>query len=156
MLGLRGNHDQISFVKDVSWDIGYTYGKVEIENRERAVDGQRFALAADAVVDTLGVVNGRAGEIVCRSQLLLKQGAALDDYQRGGDLRDTQYGRDSVAQCAPLNVFGKGNQSAAALDYVGAEIGITERNEQQQAIASVSGSLWDFWGAGPIGVALGW
>jgi len=155
VLGLRGNHDQISFVKDVSWDIGYTYGKVEIENRERAVDGQRFALAADAVVDTLGVVNGRAGEIVCRSQLLLKQGAALDDYQRGGDLRDTQYGRDSVAQCAPLNVFGKGNQSAAALDYVGAEIGITERNEQQQAIASVSGSLWDFWGAGPIGVALG-
>ena len=155
VLGLRGNHDQISFVKDVSWDIGYTYGKVQIENRERAVDGQRFALAADAVVDTLGVVNGRAGEIVCRSQLLLKQGAALDDYQRGGDLRDTQYGRDSVAQCAPLNVFGKGNQSAAALDYVGAEIGITERNEQQQAIASVSGSLWDFWGAGPIGVALG-
>ncbi|MEE2850416.1 MAG: TonB-dependent receptor [Pseudomonadota bacterium] len=155
VLGLRGNHDQISFVKDVSWDIGYTYGKVEIENRERAVDGQRFALAADAVVDTLGVVNGRAGEIVCRSQLLLKQGAALEDYQRGGDLRDTQYGRDSVAQCAPLNVFGKGNQSAAALDYVGAEIGITERNEQQQAIASVSGSLWDFWGAGPIGVALG-
>lgn len=155
VLGLRGNHDQISFVKDVSWDIGYTYGKVQIENRERAVDGQRFALAADAVVDTLGVVNGRAGEIVCRSQLLLKQGAALDDYQRGGDLRDTQYGRDSVAQCAPLNVFGKGNQSAAALDYVGAEIGITEQNEQQQAIASVSGSLWDFWGAGPIGVALG-
>jgi len=155
VLGLRGNHDQISFVKDVSWDIGYTYGKVEIENRERAVDGQRFALAADAVVDTLGVVNGRAGEIVCRSQLLLKQGAALEDYQRGGDLRDTQYGRDTVAQCAPLNVFGKGNQSAAALDYVGAEIGITERNEQQQAIASVSGSLWDFWGAGPIGVALG-
>lgn len=155
VLGLRGNHDQISFVKDISWDIGYTYGKVEIENRERAVDGQRFALAADAVVDTLGVVNGRAGEIVCRSQLLLKQGAALEDYQRGGDLRDTQYGRDTVAQCAPLNVFGKGNQSAAALDYVGAEIGITERNEQQQAIASVSGSLWDFWGAGPIGVALG-
>ena len=155
VLGFRGNHDHLSFVKDVSWDIGYTYGKVEVENRERAVDGQRFALAADAVVDTAGIVNGTPGQIVCRSQLLMKQGAPLDDYQRGGDLRDTQYGRDTVAQCTPLNVFGKGNQSQAALDYVAAEIGITERNEQQQAIASISGSLWDFWGAGAIGLAIG-
>ena len=153
--GFRGTHDQFSFVKDISWDVGYTYGKVEIENRERAVDGQRFALAADAVVDTAGVVNGTPGQIVCRAQLLNAQGAALDDYHRGGDLRDTKYGRDSIAQCTPLNVFGKGNQSAAALDYVAAEIGVTERNEQQQAIASISGNLWDFWGAGPIGVALG-
>jgi outer membrane receptor protein involved in Fe transport len=155
--GLRGSHDGIGFVRNIDWDIGYTYGEVEVENRERATDSLRFSLAADAVVDTLGEVNGRPGEIVCRVQLIADRNApngALDP-DGSGDLRDTQYGRDSISQCAPLNVFGAGNQSAAALNYIDAVIGITERNEQEQAIASVSGQLWDFWGAGPIGVALG-
>ncbi len=158
VVGARGDFDQFSFVKDIAWDIGYTYGKVEIENRERGVDGQRFALAADAVVDTAGIVNGQAGQIVCRAQLLNAQGVPngdIGDPQRGGDLRDSQYGRDSIAQCTPLNIFGKGNQSAEALEYVDAVIGVKERNEQQQVLASVSGNLWDFWGAGPIGVAIG-
>ncbi|HYC66812.1 TonB-dependent receptor domain-containing protein [Brevundimonas sp.] len=157
--GVRGSHDQVGFVRDVTWDIGYTYGQVEVENRERAVDSQRFAMAADAVVDTAGVVNGTPGEIVCRVQLLAAQGApagALDQGPAGpGDLRDSEYGRRSIEECAPLNVFGKGNQSAEALAFVDAVVGITERNEQEQAIASVSGNLWDFWGAGPIGLALG-
>jgi outer membrane receptor protein involved in Fe transport len=156
--GVRGDLGDFSFVKDLSFDVGYTYGKVEVENRERGVDGQRFALAIDSVVDTAGLVNGTPGQIVCRAQLLAKQNVAngnLFDYQRGGDLRDTAYGRAAIAECQPLNVFGKGNQSQAALNYVDATIHITEENEQQQGIASISGNLWDFWGAGPIGVALG-
>lgn len=157
--GFRGSNDGIGFIRDIDWDIGYTYGEVEVENRERGTDSQRFAMAADAVFDTAGIVNGRPGEIVCRVQLLAAQGApngALDQGPAGpGDLRDTEYGRRSIADCAPLNVFGKGNQSAEALAFVDAVIGVTERNEQEQAIASVSGSLWDFWGAGPIGLALG-
>ncbi|MDB5420183.1 MAG: hypothetical protein JWR59_130 [Brevundimonas sp.] len=158
VVGVKGDFDQFAFVKNIGFDLGYTYGQVEVQNRERAVDSQRFALAIDSVVDTAGVVNGTPGQIVCRATLLSKQNAAngaLADYQRGGDLRDTQYGRDSIAQCQPLNVFGKGNQSQASLDYVDATIGVTERNEQHQVIGSVSGQLWDFWGAGPIGVALG-
>ncbi len=158
VVGLRGTYDQLGFVKDIGWDIGYTYGQVEIENIERGTDSQRFALAADAVFDTAGVVNGRPGEIVCRSRLLAAQNApngALFDYQRQGDLRDTEYGRNAIAQCTPLNIFGKGNQSAEALNYVDAFVRVQERNEQEQAVATVSGSLWDFWGAGPLGVALG-
>ncbi len=158
VVGLRGTYDRVGFVKDFGWDIGYTYGQVEIENLERGTDSQRFALATDAVFDTAGLVNGRPGEIVCRASLLAAQNVpngTLFDYQRGGDLRDTEYGRNALAQCAPLNVFGKGNQSAEALNYVDAFVRVTERNEQEQAIASVSGNLWDFWGAGSIGVALG-
>lgn len=158
--GVRGDLGDFAFVKDLNFDIGYTYGKVEVQNRERGVDGQRFALAIDSVVDTAGLVNGRPGEIVCRAQLLAKGAGPVIDQNpssanNGGDLRDTAYGRDSIAQCAPLNVFGKGNQSEAALNYIDATIGVKEQNEQQQAIASISGNLWDFWGAGPIGVALG-
>ncbi|MGH6979237.1 MAG: TonB-dependent receptor domain-containing protein, partial [Brevundimonas sp.] len=159
VLGLRGDMGDVGFLRDLNWDVSYTYGQVEVQNRERGVDGQRFAMAADAVVDTAGVV-GSAGAVVCRAQLLNALGQtdpsiAIADYQRGGDLRDTQYGRDSIANCAPLNVFGKGNQSQEALDFVDATIGITERNEQQQAVASLSGNLWDFWGAGAIGIAVG-
>ena len=144
--GIRGDFDQVGFVKDLSWDIGYTYGQVEVVNRERGVDSRRFAYAADAIVDTAGVA-GTAGSIVCRIQVLDALGQT--------DLGDTAYGRSAIDQCAPLNIFGVGNQSAEALEYVDAAINVTERNEQHQAIASVSGNLWDLWGAGPIGVALG-
>ena len=157
--GFRGSNDGLGFFRDINWDIGYTYGEVEVENRERGTDSQRFAMAADAVFDTAGIVNGRPGEIVCRVQLLAAQGApagALDQGPAGpGDLRDTEYGRRSIADCAPLNVFGKGNQSAEALEFIDAVIGVTERNEQEQAIASVSANLWDLWGAGAIGLAVG-
>ena len=157
--GVRGSNDDIGFIRDINWDIGYTYGEVEVENRERGTDSQRFAMAADAVFDTAGIVNGRPGEIVCRVQLLAAQGApngALDQGPAGpGDLRDTEYGRRSIAECSPLNVFGKGNQSAEALEFIDAAIGVTERNEQEQAIASVSANLWDLWGAGSIGLAVG-
>jgi hypothetical protein len=142
--------------------VGYTYGKVErSRTAKRGVDGQRFALAIDSVVDTAGIVNGTPGQIVCRAQLLIAKGAGPvtdqnpDSANAGGDLRDTAYGRAAINECQPLNVFGKGNQSQAALDYIDATIHVTERNEQQQGIASISGNLWDFWGAGPIGVALG-
>ncbi|QTC90010.1 TonB-dependent receptor domain-containing protein [Brevundimonas goettingensis] len=157
--GVSGDLGDFGFVKNLDFDIGYTYGKVEVENFERGVDSQRFALAIDSVVDTAGVM-GTPGAIVCRAQIIARQGGVVTDYNPGtdnylGDLRDTAYGQAAINSCQPLNVFGKGNQSQAALDYVDATIHVTERNEQQQGIASISGNLWDFWGAGAIGVALG-
>ncbi len=152
--GFQGDHGPVSFMKSLSWDLGYVYGKAEIENIERGVDTQRMSLAADAVVDTAGIL-GSAGAIVCRASLLNAQGLPVADKHRGGDLRDTQYGRDSIAQCTPLNIFGAGNQSAEALEYVDASVRVEEMNEQHQAIASVSTELWDFWGAGNLGFAFG-
>ncbi len=162
---LSGDFDQIGFVRNVSWDIGYTYGKADNRNDEFTVESQRFALAADSVVDTAGIVNGHPGEIVCRVRLLAAQNPALAtssaspvglyDYVRGGDLRSSATGLGDVNQCQPLNVFGKGNQSEAALAYVADKTFVVQQNRQEDALASVSGQLWDFWGAGPIGVALG-
>ena len=154
VVGFSGNHGGRGFMKSIGWDIGYTYGKAEIENIERAVDTQRMALAADAVVDTAGVL-GTPGAIVCRSTLLNAQGLAVADRHRGGDLNDTEYGRNAIAECTPLNVFGAGNQSAEALEYVDAFVRVEEMNEQHQAIASMSTELWDLWGAGNLGFALG-
>ncbi len=168
VVGFDGDHGPIGFAKSLSWDLGYTYGKVEIENIERGVDVQRMALAADAVVDTTGLL-GSAGAVVCRSALLNARGvpmrevnekgqviqAGLYDPVRGGDLRETEYGRNAIAQCTPLNIFGAGNQSAEALDYVDAFVRVEEMNEQHQLLGSISTELWDFWGAGNLGFAFG-
>lgn len=155
---LSGDFDQIGFVKNVSWDIGYTYGQADNRNDEFTVESQRFSMAADAVVDTAGVVNGHPGEIVCRARLLAAANppiGALFDAVRGGDLRSSATGLRDINECQPLNIFGKGNQSEAGLAYVADETFVVQQNKQEDALATVSGQLWDFWGAGPIGVALG-
>ncbi|MGU3456875.1 TonB-dependent receptor domain-containing protein [Brevundimonas sp. M1A4_2e] len=154
---VEGRFDNFLFVKDGSWDIGYTYGEVEVANRERGVDVERMAFAADAVRDTAGLL-GAPGGIVCRSTLLAKQGVPmgqLGDLVRGGDVRSSEAGRAAIEQCKPLNIFGVGQQSQEALDYLYAEVGTTDRNEQEQLLGSFSGQLWDFWGAGRIGMAIG-
>ncbi|WP_374274468.1 TonB-dependent receptor domain-containing protein [Brevundimonas sp.] len=162
VVGARGSMDRLGFINNFDWDIGYTYGEVDIVNKEGAIDSRRFALAADSVFDELGVVNGNPGEIVCRAQLLQAQGFDLAGIRgaqgpAAGDpiLGAQGYGQADIDQCAPLNVFGDGNQSAEALAYIDAFINVEERNEQEQWLGSVAGQLWDFWGAGPIGVALG-
>lgn len=153
----QGDFDSIGFVKNVNWDLSYTFGQMENRNTETGMDILRTMLAQDAVFDTNGIVNGRPGEIVCRARLLAARGLPVDNWSQNlSDKRETLSATDpEVANCQPLNVFGEGNQSAAAIDYVTASIFIDERNRQQNAVFSTSGQLWDFWGAGPLGVAIG-
>lgn len=166
VLALSGDFDQIGFIKNIDWDLSWVSGEARNENIERGVDVQRFALASDAVVDTAGVVNGRPGEIVCRARRIEATNRAnpalgdLDDYVRGVFGGRTAYTtnaefKSAVDNCVPLNVFGDGNQSQAALDYVDAAISVSHVNQQDQGLAVISGQLWDFWGAGEIGVAIG-
>lgn len=152
---LDGEFRDFGPFKNSSWSLAYVWGKAELDSRETGDDSQRFALAADAVVDTAGLVNGRGGEIVCRAQLIAANGGVVADNYRGGDLRDSASGRAELEQCKPLNIFGVGNQSQEAIEYVSAYVDYFGVNEQEQAIASFSTQLWDFWGAGAIGVALG-
>lgn len=168
VVGLNGDLDNLFFLKDFNWDISYVVGRAEITSTETGNDAQRFALAADAVVDVGGIVNGRPGEIVCRARLIAASGGHAGDYFRSGapgsfaatsantlDLRASPAGTRELNECRPLNVFGEGNQSAEALAYTYGELTSVGINEQEQAIASFSGQLWDFWGAGSIGIALG-
>ncbi len=159
-VSLDGNLDNLLFVRNFAWSLAYGTGKADTENIQNGVDYQRFQLAADAVVDTLGLVNGRVNEVVCRAQLLRAENPnnfLLDSFRNypNQDLRDTPQGTAAINECRPLNIFGVGNQSAEALAYIAADSQFLESNEQEQAIAFVSGELWDFFGAGPIGVAAG-
>ena len=173
VFGVEGGHDKFGFVNNIAWDAAYTYGKVDIVNAERGVDIERFNFAADSVIDQMGLVNGKAGETVCRVQLINAQNPAMrelgkdangktivinegmQDYARDGDVRESEAGRAAIDACKPLNIFGAGNQSAEALEYVDATIHVRQQNIQENFAASVSGQLWDLWGAGPLGVALG-
>lgn len=154
---LEGTYDRVGFIDNFAWDVSYTYGEMNNVNREAGPDAIRFAHAMDSVVDAAGVVNGRPGEIVCRVRLLAAQGRPV--AEQNPNTAATVYANPTtnpeVAGCVPLNVFGAGNQSTEALNYFSTSIAVRQKNIQENAIATVSGQLWDFWGAGPIGVALG-
>lgn len=159
VFAFEGNYDRVGFIDNVNWSLSYTDGTMNNVNEEFGPDAIRFAHAMDSVVDTAGVVNGTPGEIVCRVQLIRAQGltvieqnpfTARTTYGTGAAIDDPE-----VNDCVPLNVFGAGNQSQEALDYFSTSIKVRETNKQDSWIGSVSGQLWDLWGAGPIGMAVG-
>jgi outer membrane receptor protein involved in Fe transport len=152
VVGLRGERESLGFVNALSYEVSFTSGQLENVNFERAVDSVRFKHSVDAVVDTLGRVNGRPGEIVCRVRLLAANGVTIPDQFRGGNYSPTH---PEIANCVPSRLFGEDGFNQAAIDYFGAEIAVRQKNKQDDALAYVSGNLWDFWGAGPLGLALG-
>lgn len=154
---LEGSLDSLLFLRDFNWGVSYVYGEMNNVNREYGHDAIRLGHALDAVVDTAGIVNGRPGEIVCRVQKLHAEGRVITEqnpYTATTVYTDAGTNPE-VAGCVPLNVFGNGNQSAEGLEYITAWIAVREKNIQENAQLFFAGSLWDFWGAGPIGVALG-
>lgn len=109
-----------------SWDLYYQYGRSDFSNRQinNVIKGN-MALAADAVLDPA------TGDIVCASAL-----SGVDP------------------NCMPINLFGVGSPSQAAIDYVtGTSISDT-RLKQQVVAASISGDMFEGW-AGPISTVFG-
>lgn len=123
------------FFNDWHLSAYYSYGK----NKQRAQffgkeRQDRVYLATDAVRDG-------AGNIVCRAALL----------------NPAQYGN-----CVPINLFGEGMASQAAINYItsprpGEADIVTFYYDlvQHNAEASFSGNLFDGWGAGPVSAAIG-
>ena len=153
--GVRGSKDDLGFFHNVAYELGYTYGQLDNKNFERGVDITRYKNSVDAVVDSAGVVNGKPGEVVCRVKLLAAQGLPVPDSFRGGNYTKGTKAYDEVQNCLPSRVFGPGGASAAAQQYYFGELNVKETNKQQDALGYVSTELFDFWGAGRIGVAVG-
>lgn len=159
--GFRGDLDQLAFVKDISWDIGYTYGSLDSVNVEtETIDVERYLYSVDAVRDTLNETGRGAGAIVCRVQLLAARGTPVyrqDDVLNGVPvLERTPYAATdpTIAGCVPSNIFGEGGMTVAR-DYILTQLTTIDNNTQHDVRGVISGNLWDFWGAGPIGVAIG-
>jgi outer membrane receptor protein involved in Fe transport len=126
-----------------TWDVYYQHGKNE--NHQRLFNNMVGSLAGAAVRqhDFLrwaldAVVNpANPSQIVCRATI-------------PGDLTFSA----NAAGCVPLNIFGNGNASPAALEYVFRTL--KEDNEYTQDTVGVNfrSTIAEGW-AGPIGLATG-
>jgi outer membrane receptor protein involved in Fe transport len=139
--GAKGNLN-----RDWRWNVSLDYGE---NKRIQSVDNNRVQANfygpetnttslnyhAGGAVDA--VVNPANGQIVCRSTI---------------DPADPAYNPNSG--CVPVNLFGVGRSSAAALAYVNRKNVTTLDFTQLDAAAAIQGRLFDTW-AGPVDVGVG-
>jgi outer membrane receptor protein involved in Fe transport len=139
VLGLEGEVGDSSW----TWDTYYQYGKTEREQIGYDYrSSQRILFAVDAVTGP----NGQPMCRITRDNLL--------PAQIGGGPPDAR--QAVLAQgCQPLNVFGLDSMSAAARAYAFGPIVEFNHIDQQIVAGSVSGELWQGFGAGPLTSAFG-
>ena len=121
-----------TFNEDWKYEVAFNYGRLETYYQtEGNIINSRFANAYNAVRNS-------AGQIVC------------------GINADANPANDDPA-CVPVNLFGYGSVSQAALDYFGYTSTREQRSEQYNATAFVSGDLSQLFElpGGPIGFAVG-
>ena len=140
-----------------NWQSGRSHKYTASYNEVRT---DRIFLAIDAVKDPV------SGKIICNVQLpqynptaaqiaAATQGLYPGKKDKYGQLLQSPIGTDnSISGCVPINIFGQGNVSQAAQDYVtGNKWGISVV-KQDFAEALLTGKLSEGW-AGAINTALG-
>jgi len=113
--------------KDWDWDVNDSYGVSKLRSRESEAITPNVYAALDSAVDP------STGNIVCRANLVSP---------------------GSYPGCQPLNAFGLGNASAAALAYIRGQEVFTVRNQMNIVSGNLRGDVGRTWAA-PIAVALG-
>jgi len=138
LVGLRGQ-----LPGGWSWDAYYQYGVSARQSRvPYARHNDSFVMAIDAVRDP-----DDPDRIICRPLAQETLARFTPAYQ--AELRALN------AACVPLNLFGIGNMSPAAIDFVWHPVGEDFTYRQHVLAGSVQGRLSDGWGAGPVGMAAG-
>ena len=147
--GVRGD-----FNDDWSYEVSANYGKLKEDTRILGnVNMQRFLLALQAVDEGEATTGTPNGNIVCRAQV---------DPDFALPLADNAFGQQQlatdVAECVPVNVFGEGNVSEAARNYIIQDTVAKGWIKQFVLNAFVSGDTSQFLNlpsGEPIGFALG-
>ena len=137
LVGLKG-----ALTPNWNYELSASYGRVGL--RVNTLNNQypdRVARAADAVVDTAGVL-GTRGAIVCASRLAAGS---------------TPTGNPAIDECVPGNFFGAGAVSEDVRRYVTLNTQATGRIAQQLLTGFVSGdtSGWLALPGGPVSVVAG-
>lgn len=108
------------------WDGYFQHGRTKVDTDILNVNNvTNLALAIDAVVSPT------TGQIVCRSTLT-----------------------NPTNGCVPINLFGVGAPSAAALDYTRGTSHSTSNLTEDEGQLNISGPIFEGW-AGPVSVAVG-
>ena len=142
VVGLRGN-----FNDSWKYEIAANYGEFREATKVLGnLNVQRFLLAMDAT-------RNAAGQIVCRSQIdptAARSTNPTNAYAAGNLAND-------VASCVPINLFGMGNVSQAARNYVVQDTIARGKITQFDLSGFVSGDTgkWFNLPGGPVGFAIG-
>ena len=102
---------------DFTWDATVNYGHITSHTKSRELVTQNFFNALDAVTDG-------NGNIVCNPGYTSATIATIS------------------STCAPLDIFGYGNASQAAIDYITAIARTKQVNTQLDIVADVKGDLF--------------
>lgn len=98
--------------RDFAWNVTFAHGQTKAFFISPGINQANFALAVDATTDA-------NGKIVCRSTLT-----------------------NPTNGCQPLNLFGKGAPSAAALQYIGVKFRSDDLDKQTNVEANLTGTVW--------------
>jgi len=137
VVGLKGSFGTSTW----TWETYYQYGKTTRDQIGAGyMTNHRYVFATDAVIDTRPG-SPTLGQPVCR--------VTIDGVIPPGV-------DPSLAQsCQPLNVFGTTNASPQAMAYAFGNLTEHDNIRQDVVAGSVSGELWQGWGAGPLASAAG-
>ncbi len=128
--------------REWSWEAAYTFGQTNASTQQTTINGDRFALAIDSVVDP------DTGEIVCRSTI------DPPDFLQGGGVAQPATPTD-ISACVPVNILGRDNITQEARDYLVQRVFAATRTQQTVIEFNIAGELFDL-PAGPVGIAAGY
>jgi len=144
----------------------YQYGESKLTSEaENIIRIDHWYMAMDAVRDPA------TGAIVCNVQLRNPSIAELEAAAVGKTVATTRIQEfpngvmpidnilvtpeSSIRDCQPMNVFGLGNVSQTAADYVTSDKKGIRDLDQTFAEILITGELYEGWGAGPVSFAGG-
>lgn len=133
--GVRGDFDL--FGNSWNFEAYASHGRTRSRDFGQDLNAQNFINAAN-----VALVNG---QIVCTTAQTRPGGFAAPG---GTPIADPN--------CQPLNLFGRGQASEAALDYIIEDFVTTSTQKQTVYNANVGGALFDLWGAGPVAINVGY
>jgi len=113
-----------------NWEVVGNYGRSKTTSESREIIQQNFLNAIDAVA-------GPGGTITCRAGVVNSPFPSINP------------------NCTPINLFGTGRNSQAALDYITAIANPRSINKQKDFTASLSGPLFKLPG-GDFSIAIGY
>jgi outer membrane receptor protein involved in Fe transport len=161
-----GETDRVSYLDNIlrvdRWFMAQD--AVEVYGDRRDLTDDDGNAGADGLPDLVAAADRGTGDIICNVQRYnpteAELAAAVDGITvpspTGPVPIASPVGLDgSIEACVPLNIFGLGNVSQAAQDYVVSDKWADTSVEQTFAEFFVSGEVFDGWYAGPVSMTVG-
>jgi len=144
-----------------TFELSYVYGRNETTYRNNnARIWDRYYAALDTVDEGQFLTGTPNGNIVCRSDLsagFIEPFNISGVFSNGEPYPFPQTFTPGDGTCQPLNLFGEGNASQAAIDWVTADLVNTYAIDQHVVSGYVSGDFGEYFElpGGPVGFAIG-